>query len=227
MINWQAISATSLESKPFHWAHVREMLKAEDAARLGGAFPNVDFESFSGYDGEKNFELLGRPLVVLGTDRIIPDIEPSDLWDELVNDLLSDRYRDSIANLSGCHLDDSKLEVNLWRWPAGYWIGPHTDLSDKYCTQIIYLNDHWDPSWGGQLKMLLSPDMDDAFASVTPSLGDSALVVRSESSWHAVAPVAASAPDRLTIQVIFHDGVVGRSQWANRSHILERASNGS
>ncbi|MEU2065744.1 2OG-Fe(II) oxygenase family protein [Streptomyces anulatus] len=81
------------------------------------------------------------------------------------------------------------LDIRLVRHESGDWLSPHTDREDKLFSHIIYFSTRWDAEWGGCLEILRSSDPADAVARVVPRLGASALLARSDESWHQVSPV--------------------------------------
>jgi Rps23 Pro-64 3,4-dihydroxylase Tpa1-like proline 4-hydroxylase len=82
------------------------------------------------------------------------------------------------------------MEVNVFHYGPGSWLGPHVDLEDKIVSHIFYFNESWNEADGGSLSILRSPTRADAVANVLPIVGTSAVIVRSNSSWHAVPPVS-------------------------------------
>ena len=53
----------------------------------------------------------------------------------------------------------------------------------------MYFNRSWNRADGGCLNVLGSDDPSDVAAEIEPIIGNSAVLVRSENSWHAVSPV--------------------------------------
>jgi SM-20-related protein len=212
MIDFGAIAATRLEREPFEWALVDPALKPEDAERLIDTFPVDDFWRLSHDDGEKSYTYSARPLVILGDDR------PTDLaplpapWDELVADLLSPDYRDSLSEALAQPLDDAPMEAAVWRWDREAELGPHRDLPEKLVTQVFYLNAGWNPWWGGCLRILGSEDEHDLAAEIQPAAGTASILVRSDSSWHSVSPVTSPpVPRRSVIVTWYQPGSVSPS----------------
>jgi len=97
------------------------------------------------------------------------------------------------------------MEINAIRYSPGAWLGPHLDLKEKIVTHILYFNDAWRREDGGCLRILRSADPSDVAMEVLPVVGNSAVVVRSDKSWHAVSRVAdGCARSRRSVNVIFH-----------------------
>ena len=110
-------------------------------------------------------------------------------WRRLAEDLLSANYRDAMSRLTGMDLRELPLEINVFHYGRSAWLGPHVDLKDKLVTHVLYFNDTWDERDGGCLTILRSSNMNDAEKVILPVVGNSAVLVRSENSWHAVSRV--------------------------------------
>jgi Rps23 Pro-64 3,4-dihydroxylase Tpa1-like proline 4-hydroxylase len=98
------------------------------------------------------------------------------------------------------------IEVNAYHYDPGDRLGPHVDLDAKLVTHILYFNEPWNDQWGGELAVLGSEDPSDVHALVAPRLGASALVVRSERSWHAVRPVTGEVRRRSVTVTFYRPG---------------------
>ena len=123
----------------------------------------------------------------------------------LVRDLLSDDYRRAIGRITGRDLSSTVMEVNLIHYGPGAFMGPHRDLAEKLVTHVLYFNEAWNPDDGGCLEVLNSSNPSDVAATILPVVGNSALVVRSDQSWHSVSCVTKSCrTSRRSINVIFH-----------------------
>jgi Rps23 Pro-64 3,4-dihydroxylase Tpa1-like proline 4-hydroxylase len=106
------------------------------------------------------------------------------------------------------------MEVNAFHYGPGCSLGAHRDLPEKIVTHVLYFNHSWNPQDGGCLRILRSSDVCDAAAEVLPITGNSAVIVRSETSWHAVSHVvnnAASSRRSVTV-TFFRPGSVS-SMW--------------
>ncbi|WP_447801677.1 2OG-Fe(II) oxygenase [Pseudomonas kilonensis] len=62
-------------------------------------------------------------------------------------------------------------------------------MPDKLVTHILYFNESWDRNDGGCLNILHRNDPTAVAAEIEPLVGNSAILVRSDNSWHAVTPV--------------------------------------
>ena len=205
MIDFDVLARTGLNRTPYDWALVERVLDPDRAPALIDTFPAEDFWEIAGHDGEKSYTYSARPLVILGADKRANLAPMSDPWEEVVQDLLSPRYREALGTLLGQPLDGALMEAAIWRWGDAAHLGPHLDMREKLVTQVFYLNAGWNPWWGGCLRILRSRDEDDVASEIEPLLGSASVLVRSEQSWHAVTPVlGAPVPRRSLIVTWFH-----------------------
>jgi len=177
-----------LEAQPYSWVAIDKLFSPEDAAALASTFPGDHFKTVS-YYGERDYEYDARALIGMGVDRISHPEELSAAWFELARDFLSPAYRAAMSQLTGDDLAAAPMEVNVFHYGPGANLGPHPDLEDKLVTHILYFNQNWSREKGGSLNILRSSDPTDIAAEIEPIIGNSAVVVRSEDSWHAVSRV--------------------------------------
>lgn len=189
MINFAQISRQALSSQPYHWAAVDNLFTPDEAASVAASFPHDHFKTVKGYDNEKGYEYEARSLIHMEADApsFAESLSPS--WRQLADDLLSPAYRAAMTRLTGVDLTTVPFEVNVFHYGPGAWLGPHVDLKDKIVSHILYFNETWDKAEGGCLSILKSSDMSDVADIIVPIVGNSAVVVRSEASWHAVSRV--------------------------------------
>lgn len=189
MIDFAQIAKQTLQTQPFVWGEVNNLFLPQDAAALAASFPCDNFKTVTGYGGEKDYEYEARELIAMGAKTISHAEKLSAEWLSLARDFLSPQYRDAMSLLTGCDLTTVPIEANVFHYGPGACLGPHLDLSDKLVTQVIYFNQSWDREDGGCLTILRSADATDLSAEILPIVGNSAVLVRSENSWHAVSRV--------------------------------------
>lgn len=189
MIDLTQILQYGLKTDPYSWAEISNLFSPKDAAALATSFPRDHFKTVVGYDGEKDYEYEARALIAMGADAVSYAEELSEAWLSLARDLISPAYRSAMSSLTGCDLTAIPLEVNVFHYGPGARLGPHSDLQDKIVTHVLYFNEVWDRDDGGCLTVLRSADSADVAAEIVPLVGNSAVLVRSEKSWHAVSKV--------------------------------------
>ncbi len=205
VINYEAIQNHRLEAVPYQWAMVDDLFDAEDGRRLTETYPCDHFKQVVGNDGEKAFEYEVRPLIGMNTDGPSFPEDLSDAWRDLAADLISDDYRAAMTALTGYDLSRAPMEVNVFHYGPGCSLGAHKDLPEKLVTHVLYFNRSWNRSDGGCLRILASQDLSDLVTEVLPVTGNSAVLVRSERSWHAVPRVVnESASSRRSVTVTFY-----------------------
>jgi hypothetical protein len=189
MIDLDRISGHRLETEPYRWAVIDGLFLPCDAAALSRSFPTDRFKRHSYYGGDKDSEYEARALVGMGEQSISGPEKLNSAWRELANDFLGAAYRAAMSSLTGIDLSAASLEVNVFHYPPGGLLGAHADLPDKIVTHVLYFNDSWNDADGGCLTILRSSDPSDIAMRVSPIVGNSAVLVRSDDSWHAVSPV--------------------------------------
>ncbi len=205
MINFSRIEQRKLETAPYEWAFVSGLFAEADATALMAAFPRDHFKTIKGDDGEKGYEYEARSLVSMSaeTPTHVDGLSPA--WRRLADDLLSASYRIAVTKLVKQDLSSMPMEVNVFHYGPGAWLGPHVDLKDKLFSHIFYFNEAWQANEGGSLTILRSKNMSDPVASVLPVIGNSVVLVRSNQSWHAVPPVARHCKQsRRSLAVTFY-----------------------
>ncbi|MDO7898335.1 2OG-Fe(II) oxygenase family protein [Pseudomonas citrulli] len=214
MLELFRLESTALKSYPFAWAEIANLYSAKDAAALAQTFPHDHFKTVSGYGGEKNYDYEARALVEMGTQVIAFPEELSDAWLKLARDLGSAAYRQAMSQLTGIDLRNVPMEVNVFHYGPGASLGAHPDLPDKLVTHILYFNESWNRDDGGCLQILSGNDPTAVVAEIEPLVGNSAVLVRSANSWHAVSQVVGNctASRRSLTATFYRPGSVS-SMW--------------
>jgi Rps23 Pro-64 3,4-dihydroxylase Tpa1-like proline 4-hydroxylase len=188
--------------EPYCWLATApgELLDAATAEALGESFPTTGFVRVrASAHGDKDYANYSRPLTSPGGElQACDDLSP--VWRALLEDLRSLEYRQAVAGVLGQTTLADHVELRLVRHAAADFLGPHTDRPDKLFSHVVYFNRGWNDAWGGQLEVL---DGEKAVvARIRPVLGASALIGRSEGSWHQVAPVRDGAADERRSLVV-------------------------
>ena len=189
MIDLTQIARHRMQTQPYAWAAIGNLFSPGDTDALAASFPRDHFKTVAAYGGEKDYEYEARALIAMGSSAISYPEQLSEAWSGLARDLLSPAYRNAMSLLTGCDLTTALLEVNVFHYGPGASLGPHPDLADKIVTHVIYFNRSWNNKDGGCLTILRSADSTDVAAEIAPLAGTSAVLVRSENSWHAVSRV--------------------------------------
>jgi hypothetical protein len=221
MIDLDRISRSHLETEPYQWAEIDKLFSPGDAAALAATFPIDHFKRLADYDGEKEFAYEIRCLIRMGEQSASRENKLSSVWRALANDFLSPAYRKAMSSLTGLDLSTAPLEVNVFHYPPGGSHGAHPDHRNKIVTQLMYFNESWNDDDGGCLTILRSADPDDVARTVSPLAGNSAILVRSDDSWHAVSRVAKGSHfSRRSLTATFYRPGCVSTVWPSWDHAL-------
>jgi Rps23 Pro-64 3,4-dihydroxylase Tpa1-like proline 4-hydroxylase len=205
MIDFEKISATHLNIKPYPWAEIGDLYSRADAERLASGYPQDHFQTLAGNDGEKGYLYQARSLIHMGAQQLSNVDQLDSAWQQLGNDLLSREYREAMSLLSGYDLSRVAIESNIYHYDPGCYLGPHLDLPEKLVVHVFYFNKTWSYDHGGCLAVLNSRNPDDVVARVLPVVGNSATFVRSNYSWHEVQRVTPQVKEsRRAVVVTFY-----------------------
>jgi hypothetical protein len=202
LLDLEAVRRTRPRQEPYRWALLEDVFRPHAGAALAATFPRDGFTEVSSDGAAKPYRMAVRN-VVSGGPPACQGFAP--VWRALIDELRSPDYQQSLATLCGRALEGLRLEIALWRYGPGCFLAPHTDKPEKVVSQIFYLTEGWQSSWGGGFLVLRGPAPGEVVARVNPALGSSVVLERSDHSWHAVEEVrAARAPVRNTVQVVFY-----------------------
>ena len=205
MINLERIKNKHLESDPYRWTAITDLYTPGDAEELAATYPCDHFKLVSAYGGEREYLYEARSLIGMGAKVVSYAKELSKAWLALANDLLSPDYRAAMSVLTGYDLTKMPMEANVCHYGPGGNLDAHKDLPEKIVTHVLYFNHSWNPADGGCLTILRSADLSDVAAEISPIVGYSSVLVRSDNSWHAVSRVVNPAvPSRRSMTVTFY-----------------------
>ncbi|MEH2435266.1 MAG: 2OG-Fe(II) oxygenase family protein [Nostoc sp.] len=128
----------------------------------------------------------------------------SSLWRQMIEELWTPAYRQALTQMSGVELKDCAMVIGFRRYNLGHCHRPHTDEPSKALTHLLFFNEQWPMDWGGCLRILLDEKPESVFQDIAPLNQFSAVIVRSDNSWHMVTPVASTALQcRLALRIAF------------------------
>jgi len=187
-----------LIAEPWEHCYFTDALPKETIAEVLGGFAVAELAQVEETEREKTYRMRTRRL-----DLLEPAAAPSEGWQDLVAALTSARYRSAVSRLTGVPLTDTSVTVDLWQYGAGDWLAPHVDKPAKVVTQLFYFSEQWEPGMGGRLLVLDAADSVEPVRAYSPVTGASAMLVRSDRSWHAVERMRPEAAPRSSIAVTF------------------------
>ncbi|MEU6073967.1 2OG-Fe(II) oxygenase family protein [Micromonospora sp. NPDC047074] len=192
------LRTATLTVDPWPHSYLPTTLPQELALRLSRSFDGFAMQSCEETEREKSYRFRTTRL-----DGVSPGSLPDQGWAALVDVLSGPAYRETISELTHVPLDGSELTLSLWEYQSGDWLAAHVDKPDKIVTQIFYLTESWQPGDGGRLLILDTADAVTPSRTLPPTLGASAVLVRSERSWHAVEAPATTAAHRRSVTATF------------------------
>lgn len=215
MIDLDRIAQAQLRTDPYRWAAVSGLYAAQDAAALAATFPDDNFKRVADHAGPKKHEYRVRSLIRMSAKSVRHERQLSPAWRALARDFLSPDYRMAMSRLIGVDLSAAEFEANVFHYPPGGLQEPHTDHPDKIVTHVLYFNEVWNDDEGGCLAILRSQNPGDVVTRVSPLVGNSAVLVRSSDSWHAVTDVAQTCKTsrRSLTATFYHPGRVSTTVW--------------
>jgi polysaccharide pyruvyl transferase WcaK-like protein len=214
ILDLSTIRGATLHDEPYGWARVDSVIRPEQAPILMAEYPTFPFATYSMAGPTRSWHYEGRSLVAMGGSTPAFPATLHSAWRRLAVELVSPAYRAAMSRLAGIDLTAVPIEVNVFHYPPGGVLSPHNDLEDKIVTHVLYFNGEWDPADGGCLHILRSGDEANIAAVIPPVVGASAVIVRSEHSWHAVEPVRSdSALSRRSLTVTFYRPGAVSTMW--------------
>jgi SM-20-related protein len=192
-----ALGAARLAGSPWPHAYLEDTLPPAFAAALADTFDGFELERCVQTEQEKTYRFGTSQL-----DAMAPDDLPGTQWAQLVGLLGGQEYRDALSKLCGVPLDGAEFTLSVWEYRGGDWLAPHVDKADKLVTQIFYLTRDWQPGGGGRL-LILDVQHGPEVHAYPPHAGSSAVLVRSERSWHAVERSAPTSGPRLSVTATY------------------------
>lgn len=220
MLNFQSIRTTTMQTVPYNWALIENLLSTEASLELTASFPHEDFRLSEGEGyGYRWGKMLARSEDIssmlkssderwrqrMAEGRLTCDLgHLSHIWRQLIEGLWTDSYREALEEMSGLELKDCAIDIGFRRYNARHWHRPHTDEPNKVLTHLLFFNQQWSVDWGGCLRILKDSQPESAFQDILPLSHSSVVIARSDNSWHTVTPLTCPASEsRLALRVAF------------------------
>lgn len=202
MINITEISKSQLISLPFRYVVISNFLSKKNADFLFHHLPEKNnYRSVRNEGSDKTYDVVNNLLLKLGDTSPNPESNLSDSWISLINDLQSEEYITALSSLLNEDLSKCYQEITLKRYGYNHYISPHTDKAHVRATHMLFLNDRWEDSWGGNLCLI--DNEKNTFKTFSPVSDYSVAFVRSDISWHSVDKIICPDAERVAIQVVF------------------------
>ncbi|MGY1945873.1 2OG-Fe(II) oxygenase family protein [Nocardia asiatica] len=186
-----------LQRHPWSHAYLRRALPESLGADLVRDFEQFRLIRTGRETGAKPYQFAHTELRGASWGGVSP------AWQFVADVITGSDYRRNLERLTGVDLGGAEVGMDLWEYRGNDWLAPHVDKEDKIVTQILYLTENWTDRDGGQLLILNSNDPADLHRALPPRMGSSAILVRSESSWHTVAKIAPGGAPRRSLTITF------------------------
>jgi SM-20-related protein len=166
MLNISKIDAAPVQSEPFEYMLVDDVLQQSCKTAIAEDFPKID-------------RIGSFPLSTLkyGT-----------AFAELIEELLGKEFERAVGEKFNVDLGQYPTMFTVRGQCSATSDGHiHTDSRDKIITVLLYLNEGWQSN-GGRLRLLRSKNLEDVAAEVPPTMGSLLIFKRSDKSWHGHKP---------------------------------------
>lgn len=211
MINYKVIANAKLSEYPYRSAAFEDIIPYEKMERLRSTFPKDNFIMYERRMGhDKTYKLCGRHFIIPGEDRPYIEKELSNEWLEMFDVLMGKEYQKAMEQLVGISLKNSYIGVDFWRFDPGLgcYIGPHADVPWKIATHVFYFTKEWKNEWGGKLRIHDCEKENDIAQEILPSMHVSAVLLRSDRSFHSIQEVKPEAEEsRKVLDVVFYNEI--------------------
>ena len=104
---------------------------------------------------------------------------------EVVEGLQHPLVRETLETVTGADLSDGHLRIEYCQDTAGFWLEPHTDISVKKLTMLVYLLDDPDLALTGT-DIHLGPPDHEYVGSAPYGLNKGIIFIPSHNTWHGV-----------------------------------------
>lgn len=199
-----SIKTSKLHTTPYKWGVIVELLSQQSVNLMIENFPNDHLEKVYANNRDKTYTMLTRPCLSPNKNELYHASNLHQIWHDLVEILRSKEYTMVMSEFTGYDLSTLSLEIAFWQYGPQCWLSPHCDKPNKVVTQLFYFNDTWEVNWGGTLRILNSKDVEDIATEIVPLWKNSAVLVRSDASWHAVTRVDPSVSrNRHSLQIVW------------------------
>jgi hypothetical protein len=179
MLNFDALRDAPVAHEPYDYFVAHGALTREEAADIRRDYPAIDRPGY-------------LPLSKL---------QATGAFQQLMADLQSEELAQVLTEKFGLDLTDKPRMITVRRL-SQLSDGPiHNDSKSKILTMLVYLNDQWDGSSAGCIRVLNNDkDFEDYTLEVPPLYGSVFAFLRSENSWHGHLPFEG---ERYVVQTTF------------------------
>lgn len=201
VLNLDAITAAPPISEPYRHFIGADALKPEATPAVLRDFPTIKQTGF--------FPVGDLPI--------------SGAFGDLVADVEDPAFSAIVSEKLDLPLTEKPKLITLRHWSAASDGRIHTDSISKIATVLIYLNEQWQDSGAGRLRVLRSgSDFKDYTAEISPVVGSIFGFRRADNSWHGHLPFAGERKVLQITWLIDASKVAHKTRTAKFSRLLKK-----
>jgi hypothetical protein len=162
-LNLASIRAARTERQPYNYMIADHVIQPGVVDALRGDFPDI---RETGFFPEE-------------------DITPKGSFATLLNEMKSREVSEIVSGKLDIDLVEKPKMITIRKLSAAKDGRIHTDSESKIATLLVYLNDSWQASSAGRLRVLRnSQDFEDMAEEISPVVGSLFAFRRADNSWH-------------------------------------------
>ena len=178
MLDFDVLRAAPSATRPYRHFVATGALSAPEAAAVRADYPAI---SKPGYLPLSKMEAKGA-------------------FADLIEDLQSGELAEVLSQQLDIDLMDKPRMITVRRLSQASDGPPHTDSQSKLVTMLTYLNETWDGTSAGCIRVLNGSDLKDYVTEVPPLAGTVFAFRREAESWHGHLPFTG---ERYVVQTTF------------------------
>ncbi len=198
-------TALNLVSAPFTHFISDDVLEHNTVRELSAQFDRLRAltqRAHSKPGGDKSYSMDFLALVVADQETDAVSALPS-AWQDLCKALAHPNFRAALSRQTGIDVTGDRAEIGAYLHRSGDSVSVHCDKQHKSLSCILYLNEEWHDTDGGDFLLFATDDLDRPVQRITPTAGRLIVFAPVEDSWHAVSPITATRYVRQTLQIEF------------------------
>jgi hypothetical protein len=177
VLNYEAVRSAPLSREPYSFFLGEKFLRDDKIGALRTEFPDITKPGFLTVD----------------------DVEVRGTFKTLIDELESPELTEELSKKFGLNLHPFPRLTTIRKISQAKDGRIHTDGESKVMTLLVYMNDAWQDSGAGRLRVLNGPDdFEDMVLEVPPTMGTVFAFLRADNSWHGHKPFAG---ERRVVQV--------------------------
>jgi Rps23 Pro-64 3,4-dihydroxylase Tpa1-like proline 4-hydroxylase len=129
----------------------------------------------------------------------VDDVKLKGSFEQLIGELEGAALAEAVSNKLGIDLQPFPRLTTVRKYSQLKDGRIHTDSQSKLATLLVYMNDRWEQSEAGRLRVLRDGEhFDNMVVEIPPIIGSAFAFRRADNSWHGHKPFAG---ERRVVQV--------------------------